>query len=116
MNRTLTALCLAAALAFAGTASAGEKLAEQHIAKGLQCQTCHGPDMKNPQMPEMATCTGCHNVDQLVEKTKNVKPVNPHVSPHYGKTLECTPLDASGKRKLLQSVPRIQFQSALIEA
>lgn len=48
MNRTLTALCLAAALAFAGTASAGEKLAEQHIAKGLQCQTCHGPDMKNP--------------------------------------------------------------------
>ena len=55
MNRTLTALCLAAALAFAGTASAGEKLAEQHIAKGLQCQTCHGPDMKNPQMPEMAT-------------------------------------------------------------
>lgn len=52
MNRTLTALCLAAALAFAGTASAGEKLAEQHIAKGLQCQTCHGPDMKNPQMPK----------------------------------------------------------------
>ena len=90
MNRTLPALCLAAALAFAGTSSAGEKLAEQHIAKGLQCQTCHGPDMKNPQMPEMATCTGCHNVDQLVEKTKNVKPVNPHVSPHYGKTLECT--------------------------
>ena len=90
MNRTLTALCLATALAFAGTASAGEKLAEQHIAKGLQCQTCHGPDMKNPQMPEMATCTGCHNVDQLVEKTKNVKPVNPHVSPHYGTTLECT--------------------------
>ena len=41
MNRTLTALCLATALAFAGTASAGEKLAEQHIAKGLQCQTCH---------------------------------------------------------------------------
>ena len=31
MNRTLTALCLAAALAFtAGTASAGEKLAELH--------------------------------------------------------------------------------------
>ena len=30
------------------------------------------------------------SVDQLVEKTKNVKPVNPHVSPHYGKTLECT--------------------------
>lgn len=71
MNRTLTALCLAAALAFAGTASAGEKLAEQHIAKGLQCQTCHGPDMKNPQMPEMATCTGCHLMHQESENYCN---------------------------------------------
>ena len=89
MNRTLTALCLAAALAFAALLQPRETRRTAYR-QGLQCQTCHGPDMKNPQMPEMATCTGCHNVDQLVEKTKNVKPVNPHVSPHYGKTLECT--------------------------
>ena len=117
MNRTLTALCLAAALAFAGTASAGEKLAEQHIAKGLQCQTCHGPDMKNPQMPEMATCTGCHNVDQLVEKTKNEARQSSRLSAlRQNARVHELPLDASGKRKLLQSVPRIQFQSALIPA
>lgn len=91
MTRFTSALCLAAALALASiSANAGEKLAENHVAKGLQCQTCHGKDLKNPEMPTIDTCTGCHNVDQLVEKTKGVKPVNPHVSPHYGKTLDCT--------------------------
>ena len=33
---------------------------------------------------------GCHNTKQLVEKTKDVKPTNPHMSPHYQDTLECT--------------------------
>lgn len=77
-------------LGSAASAQAGEKLAEQHIKAGLQCQTCHGQDMKNPEMPTIETCTGCHNTKQLVAKTKNVKPTNPHVSPHYGDTLECT--------------------------
>ena len=36
-----------------------------------------------------SACTGCHQIEALVEKTKNVKPTNPHVSPHYGNTLEC---------------------------
>ena len=92
MTRTLLTALLAAALGLgtALSAQAGEKLAEQHVKMGMKCETCHGPDMKNPETPSMETCTGCHNVDQLVEKTNGVKPVNPHVSPHYGKTLECT--------------------------
>lgn len=85
MTRTLLTALLAAALGL-GTAlgaQAGEKLAEQHVKMSMKCETCHGPDMKNPETPSMETCTGCHNVDQLVEKTNGVKPVNPHVSPHY---------------------------------
>ena len=74
----------------ANSVSAADFGADRHVARGLKCETCHGNDMKNPQEPTTATCTGCHNVDQLVEKTKNVKPTNPHTSPHYGKELDCT--------------------------
>ena len=44
------------------------------------------------QLKEMTieTCTTCHQKDALVKKTAKVKPTNPHVSPHYGKDLECT--------------------------
>ena len=35
-------------------------------------------------------CTQCHATVTLVAKTKNVKPQNPHVSPHYQDQLECT--------------------------
>lgn len=65
-------------------------LADRHSAKGVSCQSCHGPDLKNPEMPTIDTCTACHKTDALVKKTEKVKPTNPHVSPHYGQTLECT--------------------------
>lgn len=65
-------------------------LADRHKAKGLSCQMCHGPDANNPQTPTIETCTTCHQKDALVKKTAKVKPTNPHVSPHYGKDLECT--------------------------
>ena len=34
--------------------------------------------------------TDVHTTVTLVAKTKNVKPQNPHVSPHYQDQLECT--------------------------
>ena len=40
--------------------------------------------------PDIKTCTQCHNTKDLVEKTKDVKPTNPHVSPHYQDQLDCT--------------------------
>lgn len=52
---------------FAADAKMG---ADRHIAKGLNCQTCHGNDMKNPQFPEEATCVQCHNKEALAEKLK----------------------------------------------
>ena len=92
LKSTLAALMTAAALALCATSvsAAGQFTADRHVAAGMKCETCHGNDMKNPQEPTTATCTGCHNTDQLVEKTKGVKPTNPHTSPHYGKELDCT--------------------------
>ena len=87
MKHTLIAVlaCLAAV-----TTADAAALADKHVAKGLQCAVCHGPDQKNLQEPTTETCTACHNVKVLVAKTKNVKPQNPHVSPHYQDQLECT--------------------------
>jgi cytochrome c553 len=81
---------LAAGSAFAADAGAQKFLADRHVAKGVQCASCHGPDAKNPKEPTIDTCTQCHPTKALVEKTKNVKPTNPHTSPHYQDQLECT--------------------------
>ncbi|MFU0841211.1 MAG: Cytochrom-c3-2 domain-containing protein [Burkholderia sp.] len=90
----LTAVCAAAlaVLLAAGSVSAAEQgkfLADRHVAKGIQCASCHGPDAKNPKEPTIETCTQCHPTKALVEKTKDVKPTNPHVSPHYKDQLDC---------------------------
>ena len=63
--------------------------ADRHIAKGLNCQTCHGSDMKNPQFPEEATCVQCHNKEALAEKTKDLPGANPHKAPHNGDCINC---------------------------
>ena len=89
--KTLAALMMTALMA-AGTASAadGKFGADRHAAMGLTCETCHGPDKANLATPDIKTCTQCHNTKDLVEKTKDVKPTNPHVSPHYQDQLDCT--------------------------
>lgn len=87
MQKTIALLLLGAFLA--GTSMAGEFLADRHGKVGVDCAACHGPDLKNMQRPTIETCTSCHALDALVEKTKNVKPTNPHTSPHYGKRLDC---------------------------
>lgn len=69
--------------------SAGQG-AERHAKAGVVCEACHGPDKAKPAVPELKTCAACHDVDAIVAKTEKVKPANPHVSPHYGKELECT--------------------------
>lgn len=81
-----------ALLVFAASSSAyaaGTFGADRHMALGMKCESCHGPD-KKIETPEKEQCTQCHNVKALVAKTKNVKPHNPHDSPHYKQDLECT--------------------------
>jgi len=59
-----------------------------HMLSGIGCDDCHGNnEIKNSV--EYDKCINCHDVDKLVEKTKNLKPENPHTSPHYGKNLDC---------------------------
>ncbi len=86
----LMALCLG--MGSMAQAADGHFGADRHVARGLTCESCHGKnmDMKNPEIPTIETCTGCHNTKDLVAKTKEVKPTNPHMSPHYQDTLDCT--------------------------
>ena len=74
----LASLC-AATFAFGTAQAADQKFgADRHVGMGLSCETCHGPDKANPQEPTIDTCKQCHDVKALVEKTKDVKPANPH--------------------------------------
>ena len=61
--------------------------ADRHVAHGMACASCHGPDGKSPEYPDQETCLKCHQKDALIEKTKAIGPVNPHKAPHNG---ECT--------------------------
>ncbi len=84
------AALFAALLALSFGAQAGAQLGDMHVKAGVKCEVCHGPDMKNPEYPTIETCTKCHNTKDLVAKTKDVKPTNPHTSPHYADQLDCT--------------------------
>jgi hypothetical protein len=60
-----------------------------HQLAGINCEKCHGKT-KKPEALTMEQCVACHgSTDKLAEKTKDVQPVNPHTSPHYGTTLDC---------------------------
>ena len=60
-----------------------------HQLAGVNCVKCHGKT-KTPAALTMEQCIACHGATaKLAEKTKNVKPANPHTSPHYGTELDC---------------------------
>ena len=60
-----------------------------HTLRGIKCEQCHAK-VKKPEEVEMAKCVACHGETvKLAEKTANVKPHNPHKSPHYGTDLDC---------------------------
>ena len=63
--------------------------ADKHVAKGVACQTCHGTDLKNPNLPTEETCTQCHPKAALIEKTKDLPGANPHNAPHNGDCVNC---------------------------
>lgn len=61
--------------------------ADRHTARGITCVNCHGDNMADPKYPDRNTCFQCHVESSLIEKTKDVKPTNPHSAPHNN---ECT--------------------------
>ena len=84
---TLLAAAAAAALLAAAPASAADQFgADRHVARGVACTACHGPDMKNPVYPDENTCLQCHKKADVAAKTKKLNP-NPHEAPHNG---DCT--------------------------
>ena len=86
---SLLALGLSLCLAMSGNATAAGMGADRHIELGLKCESCHGPE-KKIETPEKAQCLQCHDAKKIAEKTKGVKPHNPHDSPHYHQDLDCT--------------------------
>ena len=61
-----------------------------HGLKGVTCAQCHGVG-KRQAVPALEQCVSCHgSTAKLAEKTANVKPENPHDSPHWGPNMECT--------------------------
>ena len=63
--------------------------ADLHKAKGVTCVDCHG-NAKKKTFVAAERCLGCHGpAADLVKKTANVKPENPHDSPHWGPQMEC---------------------------
>lgn len=85
--KTLMLAVSAAALMASAGVSAAEKFgADRHVARGIACTMCHGPDMNNIEYPDENTCVKCHPKAPLAEKTKNLS-INPHNAPHNG---DCT--------------------------
>lgn len=90
MKKTASLLVVLAAFFTMSSAFSAETPkfgADRHVARGMACVSCHGPDGKSPEYPDQETCLKCHQKDALVEKTKAIGPVNPHKAPHNG---ECT--------------------------
>jgi len=89
MKKTASLLVVLAALFTMSSTFSAEapKFGDRHVAHGMACASCHGPDGKSPEYPDQETCLKCHQKDALIEKTKAIGPVNPHKAPHNG---ECT--------------------------
>jgi hypothetical protein len=63
-------------------------LSHIHQLLGVSCNRCHG--VTRPPKPSVSQdCFICHgDLEKLAARTSNLK-VNPHHSPHYGKSLDC---------------------------
>ena len=104
------ALLLALACAFALNAQATDYTQNRHVKMGVSCEMCHGEKNAVPN-PGINQCKACHNPKEVAEKTKDVKPMNPHVSPHYGNELDsCVmPSSAQPNGRLLRRMPSIRI-------
>ncbi|WP_224981676.1 cytochrome c3 family protein [Geomonas agri] len=82
-------LCVMTAVVLSRPCSAALPGKNYHSLANITCEQCHGKDHER-EVPTMEQCVACHgSTIQLAEKTKGVKPRNPHISPHYGTELDC---------------------------
>ena len=85
-RKFLLSFALMALVAANGVSAADKFGADRHVARGVQCEMCHGPDKAKPEYPDENTCLKCHPKAAVAEKTKRLNP-NPHAAPHNG---DCT--------------------------
>ena len=66
------------------------KLPLSHVHKlaNVTCKSCHA-NVRKPEPTKSDKCLTCHTGDAIFTATANVKPRNPHGSPHYGKESDC---------------------------
>lgn len=89
MSRNCRTVFLLCCFLSASQTFAADFGADRHVKKGVACANCHGPSQEIAY-PGIDQCTKCHATEALVKKTAKTLPKNPHISPHYGKTLDCT--------------------------
>ena len=66
MKKTASLLVVLAALftmSSTFSAEAPKFGADRHVAHGMACASCHGPDGKSPEYPDQETCLKCHQKD-----------------------------------------------------
>lgn len=73
----------------AGPADGTKYLGDRHVARGMQCETCHEKDLKIKMNGELEVCTSCHgDYAAMIKKTEGRHETNPHAQ-HEG-LLPCT--------------------------
>lgn len=90
--KTLRLFTLVLSLALSASIYAADKPqmgADMHAAKGVPCAACHGDNPMKNDLPTETQCVVCHNKAALIEKTKDVKPMNPHNAPHNNDCAAC---------------------------
>jgi hypothetical protein len=63
-------------------------LSHVHQLDNVTCKSCHA-NVRKPEAPPSTQCLTCHSGDAIFAATSNIKPRNPHGSPHYGKESDC---------------------------
>ena len=62
-----------------------------HGLSGVGCTSCHIGDEAQMTEPPMEVCLACHgSLEDLAAATADVKPTNPHSSPHGAPYTECS--------------------------
>ena len=63
-------------------------LSHTHRLGGVSCTDCHG-EVKPEKPAPTDKCVSCHEIEKLVNLTREVEDANPHDSLHYGPDLDC---------------------------
>lgn len=86
MKRFAAGLVCLAVLSSVCAAPATETkfLANRHIERGQQCDTCHEKDMKIKMNGDLEACTACHgDYEAMIQRTEGRYETNPHAQ-HEG--------------------------------